>query len=67
MYPLHEAAKGGHVNVVKMLIAAGIKPSAQDIQLKTALHYAAKEGHVTVARLLAGNVDSHTIMDGAAR
>jgi ankyrin repeat protein len=55
--PLHEAAKVGLLNIVKLLIDAGMNPSAQDKNGRNALHYAAEKGHCEVVELLLTKVD----------
>ena len=49
--PLHFAARKGHINIVKLLLNAGVDfwATAYD---GTALHYAAIEGHEDVFQLL---------------
>ncbi|KAG2176715.1 hypothetical protein INT44_007379 [Umbelopsis vinacea] len=46
------AAKGGHEEVVELLLNAGCAIDIQDIFERTALHYAAKGGHEKVVALL---------------
>jgi ankyrin repeat protein len=55
--PLHEAAKEGLLNIVNLLIDAGMNPSAQDKNGRNALHYAAEKGHSEVVELLLTKVD----------
>ena len=45
---LHLAAEGGHVQVVKELLAVGAKATDENAEGYTALHLAAKKGHVNV-------------------
>ncbi|KAF8777403.1 Ankyrin-3 like protein [Argiope bruennichi] len=47
--PLHKAAKGGHTNVVELLITAGAKINAKSLKGTTPLHLAAEKGHYAVA------------------
>jgi len=42
--PLHAAAEGGHISIVKLLLAVGAEVKAQDGEGVTALHLAAKQG-----------------------
>ncbi|XP_055945199.1 uncharacterized protein LOC129975931 [Argiope bruennichi] len=46
---LHKAAKGGHTNVVELLITAGAKINAKSLKGTTPLHLAAEKGHYAVA------------------
>ncbi|CAL8068065.1 unnamed protein product [Calicophoron daubneyi] len=50
--PLHVAAKRGHLEIVKLLIKAGVDLSVKNERERTALHYAARNGRLPVARLL---------------
>ncbi|KAI8498787.1 positive regulation of extrinsic apoptotic signaling pathway via death domain receptors protein [Branchiostoma belcheri] len=50
--PLHEAAYGGHVGVVELLLNAGAQVDSRDGLKNTPLHEAAEGGHVGVAKLL---------------
>ena len=50
---LCEAAKQGHTEGTRLLLAAGAAPCAQPVGVgKSALHAAAEAGHEAVARLL---------------
>jgi hypothetical protein len=62
--PLHEAARDGLLNVVKLLIEASMNPSARDKTGSNALHYAAENGQHEVVRLLFEKVDPW-LPDGA--
>jgi len=50
--PLYLAARGGHVDLARMLIEHGADVSAQTKDEWTALHEASENGHVNVARTL---------------
>ena len=58
MNPLHSAARGGHTEVVRLLLDRGAstegKMSATEDGYwdRTPLHCAAEEGHINVVRLL---------------
>jgi uncharacterized protein len=54
--PLQEAARGGHRNVVLLLLARGVEVDTPDHQGWSALHLAASEGHqdIVEALLLSG-------------
>ena len=62
--PLHEAARDGLLNIVKLLIEASMNPSAQDKNGRNALHYAAENGQHEVVRFLYEKVDPW-LQDGA--
>ena len=49
---LHDAASGGHDNVVGVLLARGADANAVDLMGQTALHHAAVFGHVKAAQVL---------------
>ncbi|XP_055309018.1 phosphatidylinositol 4-phosphate 5-kinase type-1 alpha-like, partial [Sitodiplosis mosellana] len=49
---LHNAAKDGDLDVVKMLITKGAKIDTIDSLMQTPLHYAAAKGHTNVVDLL---------------
>ncbi|KAA3679591.1 uncharacterized protein DEA37_0007144 [Paragonimus westermani] len=51
-FPLHVAAKKGHMEVIKMLIKHGANVTAKNEKERTALHYAAKYGQYKICRLL---------------
>lgn len=51
---LHEAARGGHVRIVRMLLNAGASPMQLDGDGVTALQVAEKGGHLEVVELLRG-------------
>jgi cytohesin len=53
--PLHYAAGGGHLEVVKLLLADGADVAAKDYGGAMPLHYAAYGGHMDVAELLLAN------------
>lgn len=55
--PLHVAAIQGHINVVKLLVDAGMACSTQDESRKNALHYAAENGHLEVVEWLIDHVN----------
>jgi hypothetical protein len=50
--PLHEAARGGHVDVVKFLLEMGAKFDALNKDMETPLHVATRGGHHRVCKLL---------------
>ncbi|KDO21146.1 TKL protein kinase [Saprolegnia parasitica CBS 223.65] len=50
--PLHSAASGGHVDVVRLLLGKGAKLEALDKDGLTPLYYAASNGKLDVVRLL---------------
>jgi len=52
--PLHSAAVGGHVDVVRLLVDAGAELDAADDRGRTPLIRAAEYGHATVVELLVG-------------
>jgi len=52
--PLHSAAVGGHVDVVKLLVDAGAEVDAADDRGRTPLIRAAEYGHAAVVELLVG-------------
>jgi ankyrin repeat protein len=58
---LHEAAKGGHLETVRLLLEQGADPNARETgDNTTALHWAAALGHVEVVRaLLDAGADVH--------
>ncbi|KAF7260928.1 hypothetical protein EG68_03266 [Paragonimus skrjabini miyazakii] len=51
-FPLHVAAKKGHIEVVKLLVKHGANVTAKNEKERTALHYAAKYGQYKICRLL---------------
>ena len=72
--PLHLAASGGHVQTVRLLLAAGASPAARDSEGDTALSTAVRENHPEVVRILsdAGSPSSllysrDTVFDVAKR
>jgi ankyrin repeat protein len=50
--PLAQAARGGHVKIVRQLLRAGANPNEQYSEHLTALTDAASQGHVEVVRVL---------------
>lgn len=50
--PIHEAARGGHVKCLELLLEAGADPSISDACGCTPLHHAASSGHMAAARWL---------------
>ena len=58
--PLHEAAGGGHKDIVALLLAHGADVNARDVGGRTPLHEAAAGGHKDiVALLLAHGADAN--------
>jgi ankyrin repeat protein len=53
--PLHQAARGGSIEAVKLLLDAGADPRLQDGDGQTARELAAREGHSLVVELLAAS------------
>lgn len=49
---LHQAARRGHANIVKMLLDAGLSPTDRDLSDKSPLHYACEFRHISVVRVL---------------
>lgn len=50
--PLHEAARGGHAEIVQMLLDAGAGAAVRDGSGKTPHEISVERGHATVAGLL---------------
>jgi len=50
--PLHEAARGGHLDIVRMLLAAGADPTRRDRSNRTAADLARELGHAAVVGAL---------------
>jgi len=50
--PLHNAARSGNIEIVKVLLSAGYDPNAVNAEGFTPLHIAAQAGHVEIAELL---------------
>jgi ankyrin repeat protein len=50
--PLHQAARGGNIEVVKLLLEAGADPLLRDGDGKTASELAAQGGHANVVEVL---------------
>ena len=50
--PLIDAAEGGHLDAVRLLLDLGFPADARAARGETALHHAALRGHLPVARLL---------------
>ena len=51
--PLHLAARGGHEEIVKVLLdQPSVEVDAKDNSGKTALHFACSEGHRKVCQIL---------------
>ena len=61
--PLHLAANGGYVSIVKLLLDHGANPDAVDEFGNTPLHNTAHNGHQKVAELLLERGASATIVD----
>jgi len=51
-FPIHHAAKHGHISVVELLLSKGMDINAEGGTGLTALHYAAEKGHKDVVELL---------------
>ena len=51
-WPINQAASGGHVEVIRLLLAAGAKVDAPEDEGQTALMIAARAGNKEVVRLL---------------
>jgi espin len=49
---LHYAARGGHSECVRLLVAAGADPNVQDERRITPLHFAVVGGHALCVKLL---------------
>src|SRR5262249_11384280 len=62
---LHEAAKGGHADAVRLLLAHGADPNAREAGDNTyPLHWAVAHGHLDIARaLLDAGGDVHGLGD----
>ena len=54
--PLHTAARGGHVDILQLLLNHGASVNAVDIVGDTPLHDAARWGHVKCVKVCLVNV-----------
>ena len=54
--PLHEAARGGHDDILQLLLNHGASVNAVDNDGDTPLHDAAREGHVKCVKVCLVNV-----------
>lgn len=66
--PIHWAAQGGHLAVVKYLLAKGAPVNALNVQKENALVYAAEQGHLKLAAFLIANgaaVNIKTTLDAS--
>lgn len=52
MYPIHLAAKGGHTQVIKVLLDFNVDINAMDRRGRRAIHHSAAAGHVEASKLL---------------
>ncbi len=52
--PLHEAGRGGHSQVVRLLLENGANPDVRDGDGKTPLEIAVARGHETIVQLVQG-------------
>jgi cytochrome c len=50
--PIHAAARNGHLDVVRLLLEAGVDPNLPDDGVGPPLHAALRAGHAAVAQLL---------------
>ena len=65
--PLHEAARHGHAELVRLLLERGARVNARSGTGRTALHLAAEEGHADVVRVLVDSGADVSIRDGRGK
>ena len=64
---LHYASRGGHGEVVRMLLDNGSDPSAEDNDRLTPLHLAAGHGHGLCVKVLLDGGSNPSAMDSAGK
>ena len=64
--PLHEAARGGHPEIIKLLLAAWADPRIKDPEGKTPADIAKEKGHAAALELLQQRVHPNPPADDAA-
>ena len=61
--PLHNAARSGNIEIVKVLLSAGYDPNEVNAEGFTPLHIAAQAGHVEIVALLIETKKKNVNMD----